>query len=87
MYGQVKVTNDAGTLRLSMGPLYEGPLEHWHFDTFRANWAQRHRGQSFVTFRLNAAARVTALEVEMGGGALEFRRVPDGAARTAEGSR
>jgi len=87
MYGQVKVTNEGGTLRLAMGPLYEGPLEHWHYDTFRANWAQRHRGQSFVTFRLNASARVTGLEIEMGGGGIEFRRVPDGAARTADGAR
>jgi CubicO group peptidase (beta-lactamase class C family) len=87
MYGQVKVTNEGGTLRMAMGALYEGPLEHWHYDTFRANWVQRHRGQSFVTFRLNASARVTGLEIEMGGGAIEFRRVPDATGRTAERAR
>jgi len=87
MYGQVKVSSEGGTLRLTMGALYEGPLEHWHYDTFRANWAQRQRGRSFVTFRLNASARVTGLEIEMGGGTIEFRRVPDAAARTADGAR
>jgi hypothetical protein len=83
MYGEVQVRSEGGGLRISMGPLFDGRLEHWHYDTFRANWERRHQGRSFVTFSLNARGQVDGLAVDAGGGALEFRRVPDRPARAA----
>jgi CubicO group peptidase (beta-lactamase class C family) len=65
--GQVDVTFENGRLHLRYGPGFIAPLEHWHFNTFRAAWDADWRGSTLVNFTLGAASgRVDGLEM-MGG--------------------
>jgi len=59
---------------LRYGPTFEGDLEHWHYDTFRASWRDKRLGKSLVTFALDARARVTDMKVE---GLADFSAVRD----------
>ena len=56
--GTLEVTMDGGRLRARMGKGFTGPLEHWHYDTFRATWDDRRAGQGVLTFSLDANGRV-----------------------------
>ncbi|REJ78716.1 MAG: serine hydrolase [Acidobacteria bacterium] len=58
LYGEVTIKNNGGKLRVRFGPAFEGDLEHWHYDTFRANFAGPLGGNTFVTFSLNAQGKV-----------------------------
>lgn len=69
LYGTVVVSRSEDGLRLRYGRL-EGPLAHWHFDTFRVRWTTEWRGTRLVTFRLDPRGDVVALET----GRMEFRR-------------
>lgn len=79
LYGELEVTEEDGRLSLTYHSL-SADLEHWHLDTFRADWdsplaAQQGLSASLLTFRLDARARVTSVEVP---GMGEFERRPDG---------
>jgi CubicO group peptidase (beta-lactamase class C family) len=75
LYGAAVVRLENGRLTASLnGGGFAGPLEHWHFDTFRARWTDRVLGDSFLTFVLAADGTVRAVRVE---GVGEFGRVPD----------
>ena len=74
MYGDVTVTDDNGTLRAKYGTAFDGTLEHWHYDTFRAKWNSRPLGKAFVTFALGADGKVKSLDFE---GVGTFGRKPD----------
>jgi hypothetical protein len=74
MYGDLKVSEENGKLVVNYNPAFIGDLEHWHYDTFRANWRARLVGKSFVTFTLNAAGKVEAVKVENFG---DFKRAPE----------
>lgn len=80
MYGETEVTLENGALRARLGRAFDGTLEHWHYDTFRASWRDKRLGKSFVTFALDARARVTEMKVE---GLADFAAVRDTTARTA----
>ena len=56
------------------GTMFDGKLEHWHYDTFRATWDERTMGKSFVTFALDADGKVKNVDVE---GLSVFGRKPD----------
>lgn len=88
MYGEIRVRADSGKLKIDRGPAFQGVLEHWHFDTFRARWAARSLGTSFVTFRLNAQGKVDDLQMDLGGAPTSFKRRPEPATevRAAGGS-
>jgi hypothetical protein len=87
MYGEIRVRADSGKLKIDRGPAFQGELEHWHFDTFRARWATRSLGTSFVTFRLNAQGKVDELQMDLGGAPTNFKRRPDPAeVRAASGT-
>ena len=58
------------------GKYFDGELEHWHYDTFRAIWKERMLGKTFVTFALDADGRVKSADVE---GMTTFNRRPDAA--------
>ncbi len=73
MYGKVVITRQGNHLAITVGPHFTGPLQHWHFDTFRAVWDNRYEGKSFVTFHLDAMAKVESVEIEDWG---TFRRTP-----------
>ena len=74
MYGDVTVTAENGALHAKYGTTFDGTLEHWHYDTFRANWNNRAIGKNFVTFALGADGKVHSLDFE---GAGTFGRKPD----------
>jgi CubicO group peptidase (beta-lactamase class C family) len=80
MYGEIRVRADSSKLRIDRGPAFQGELEHWHFDTFRARWAARSLGTTFVTFRLNAQGKVDELQMDLGGAPTNFKRRPEPAA-------
>jgi CubicO group peptidase (beta-lactamase class C family) len=73
LQGEVQVRAEGSRLAVRWGSGRAGPMEHWHFDTFRARWEDLALGTSLVTFVLDAAGRPRALVLE---GVGEFRRVP-----------
>ena len=72
LYGRVEVALEDGGLVLRYTDDYTADLAHWHHDTFRANWRRPGYGRSFITFALDARARVRTMEVP---GFTVFRRV------------
>jgi CubicO group peptidase (beta-lactamase class C family) len=81
-YGTVNVTESNGTLNLAFGPNWRGPLEHYHFDTFRMKLDTPVLPPVPVTFRLNGAGKVDEVQLDLAG-SVTFRRVPDRPARAA----
>jgi CubicO group peptidase (beta-lactamase class C family) len=81
MYGDVKVSTAGSALRIQYGPAFDGTLEHWHYDSFRAVWKDRGLGKSMVTFTVGSAGKPTQLDIE---GLAEFRFVPAKADTTAK---
>ena len=61
-------------LRIAYGTAFDGELEHWHYDTFRATWSARNMGRSWVTFALDSDGKVRGLEFE---GMGSFNRKPE----------
>jgi CubicO group peptidase (beta-lactamase class C family) len=62
LHGDVIVTLNGDRLQARYGTAFSGPLEHWHYDTFRARWDAAWRGTAFVTFVLNAVGQPATLE-------------------------
>src|SRR5262249_9228819 len=54
LYGDQRITLENGRLVWHGHSLFNGPLEHWHYDTFRTTGPQ----QGFVTFGLGADTSV-----------------------------
>lgn len=80
MYGEIRVLHEGGALRIDAGPGFTGAIEHWHYDTFRADWEDPVLGRSFLTFALNARGDVSGVDVE-GLAAFERRPEPQGGGR------
>ena len=74
MYGDAKIRHENGKLYASYGNMFEGELEHWHYDTFRATWKAVNMGKSFVTFALDSDGKVRGVEFE---NLSSFNRKPD----------
>ena len=64
--GDAEVTLVDGGLRLRYGPGFVGPLEHWHYNTFRAKWTADWHAPALVTFVLDDAGHPAGVEL-MGG--------------------
>jgi CubicO group peptidase (beta-lactamase class C family) len=67
LYGPVEVREEEGGLTLTFHS-FTADLEHWHLDTFRADWRseqtdERSLAASLFNFRLNARGEVEALQV------------------------
>ena len=60
--GDVMIASDGRGLRARYGSAFAGPLEHWHYDTFRAKWVAAWRGTTLLTFVLDAKGEPTTLE-------------------------
>ena len=73
LYGSVLVEVEDGVLRLDYGPGLRGPLEHWHYDTFRVRWDARWRGTGRLSFEIGADGSVQALRL----GGSRFARTGD----------
>jgi CubicO group peptidase (beta-lactamase class C family) len=63
LHGEVNVTQAGAGLRLQYGSAFVGPLEHWHYNTFRANWEAAWREPDLVTFVIDADGRPNAIEM------------------------
>jgi hypothetical protein len=81
-YGTVKVAEENGKLTFTFGPTWRGPLDHWHFDTFRLRLDTPVLPPAPVHFRLNPAGKVADVQVDLAG-LVTFKRVPDRPARPA----
>jgi CubicO group peptidase (beta-lactamase class C family) len=79
LYGDVVVSVDSKGLRARYGTAYNGALEHWNYDTFRAAWDARWRGTALITFVLDANGEPTTLQA-MGA---RFRRKEEALQRTS----
>ncbi len=64
IYGAAEVTEEDGHLVLRIGTSFVGDLQHWHYDTFRANYRDRYQGRDFVTFTVDRRGRVSGMEVQ-----------------------
>lgn len=60
--GDVAVTLHGDRLRVRYGSAYDGPLEHWHYDTFRVKWDAEWRGSALLTFGLDENGQPARLE-------------------------
>jgi CubicO group peptidase (beta-lactamase class C family) len=72
-YGIATVRVENGKLTFTRGRLV-GDLEHWNYDTFRANWRAGILDHSLLTFEINAAGKVGDLRVDLAGDTVIFRR-------------
>ena len=81
-YGTLQVTESNGTLNLAYGPNWRGPLEHYHFDTFRMRLDTPVLPPVPVNFRIDANGKVDEIRMDLAG-QVTFRRVPDRPARAA----
>lgn len=82
--GEARVTVENGRLhaRVLHSPGVAGPMEHWHYDTFRAAWEDRYLGTSLVTFALDAEGRPVTFKTQIRPDFVDpleyvFTRVPD----------
>jgi len=63
LYGTIEVRHASGTLSVN-GLGLDGPIEHWHFDTFRATPADRMVGRPMIVFSLDAQGRIARLTID-----------------------
>jgi CubicO group peptidase (beta-lactamase class C family) len=63
LHGDVRVRPDGGGLRIEYGTAFVGPLEHWHYNTFRANWSAAWREPELVNFVLGADGKPSSIEM------------------------
>jgi CubicO group peptidase (beta-lactamase class C family) len=81
MYGDAKVRMENGALHASLGAAFDGTLEHWHYDTFRATWRDPMLGKSLMTFVLGTDGKIAQLKIE---GLADFARRPTPVDTTAK---
>jgi CubicO group peptidase (beta-lactamase class C family) len=68
MYGDVLVSMQDDTLQFEFEPtpLFQGTLEHWHFDTFRLHWGtQMMLPKGMAQFTLNMKGQVESLDFDV----------------------
>lgn len=63
LYGTVRIESTPDGMALVQGPGLQGPLEHWHYDTWRVRWEAGWRGSAMVTFELGSDGVVDALRM------------------------
>ena len=74
MYGEITVTEDGGTLGATFGAGFAGPLEHWHYDTFRVSWEGGAGSEEFLRFEIGTDGKVAVLHAEIEGSVAFTRR-------------
>jgi CubicO group peptidase (beta-lactamase class C family) len=74
MYGEAEVSMTEGQLTLAREPAFDAELEHWHYNTFRATWADPMLGKSFVTFSHDHEGKVDEMAIQ---GIGTFDRKPE----------
>jgi hypothetical protein len=63
LYGDAEVKLEKDKLVLVRQPAIVADLEHWHYDTFQAKYRDRVIDRQLITFQLDAAGKVKALEL------------------------
>ncbi len=74
-YGDVRITQAGGKLRIAMVPTpgLQGELVHWQHDTFLARWDDREmRADAYVTFQLNADGGIDQVKMRAADPATDF---------------
>lgn len=75
MYGEIVVSESGGSLSAQFGAGFRGPLEHWHYDVYRAVWEGSYGPGEFFRFEIGNDGKVAALHAEIEG-SVEFARKP-----------
>ncbi|HUF04404.1 MAG TPA: serine hydrolase [Aridibacter sp.] len=83
LYGDVTVKLEGGKLSVRFGPAFEGELEHWHYDTFRANFSGPLGGKAPVMFSLNPQGKVGEVTIGLVPD-YPFEKVPEAAKAEAK---
>jgi len=65
-YGTVKVTFTDGHLNAIISSTISMTLDHWHFDTFKGTYNRAWYGTDWVSFVLDSAGKITALQLSDG---------------------
>ena len=73
LYGTGRVRHEGDKLVLDFGPGRIADLEHWHYDTFRAQWRDPELGRSFVTFDLGPDGTVREMNLDRMGAFTRIR--------------
>ncbi len=72
--GRLTVRVEDGKLVASTaGGTMTGVMEHWHYDVFRARWAEASMGTSFLTFTIDPEGRAAWVRID----GQELAREPD----------
>ena len=74
MYGDLKVTENNGALRVQWGA-FGGALEHWNYDTFRALMDHARLGKVMMNFIIDASGKPSEMKVQLAPEA-KFRFTP-----------
>lgn len=78
LYGDVKVRQENGKLMINVGPAFDGEMEHWNYDTFRATFVGSGITRAPVTFSLNAQGKADSVTVNLFGiNPYPFKKVAD----------
>lgn len=72
LFGSVQVTEGDGGLHLTYGPGLQGPMSHWHYDTFEVDWEAAWRGTARASFETGSDGSIRAVVL----GSSRFARVP-----------
>ncbi|HEX2211806.1 MAG TPA: DUF3471 domain-containing protein, partial [Longimicrobium sp.] len=65
LFGRVTVRAEGNRLVASMaGGAMTGELEHWHYDVFRARWADASLGTSFLVFTIDPEGRAGWVRID-----------------------
>jgi len=62
LHGDVIVRLDRGRLRARYGTAFDGAMEPWHYDTFRATWDAAWRAPALLTFALDEDGQPSGLD-------------------------
>jgi len=89
LYGDVKVTNENGKLKVQFGPAFAGDLEHWNYDTFQAKFANGAVvSKALLSFPLNTQGKADTVVLNMPGVTpYPFKRLPDAPKTVATGTK
>ena len=79
MYGEIYVSNEGESLRLSFesAPRLGATLEHWHYDTYQIMWDEEHAWFDFgtISFEVDNNLKVEGFEFDVPNGDIFFHEL------------
>lgn len=76
LHGDIVVTEQAGALRMAMGPNWNGPMEFWNAENFRVKFDTPVLPAFFVQFHITPASKVNELVADLVGQKVTFTKRP-----------